>query len=165
MKKDNKRMGGWTKKVIFDPALWITLLVSLAIALLGNEGVLRSASTEVGLAQVQIGTALLGIVIAGLAILVIFLDERYIALLEKVSPGFEADLWPFKYTALIAIICAAFGMLLIFVGSPPPIIFRIIFWLSLWSFSYLLWILFDLVKFIAEHAKARIKQIQKNRKD
>ena len=155
-------MGGWFKKTICDPALWVTLAVSLVIALVGNEAVLRSARIDVGIAQVGIGTALLGIVLAGLAILVVFLDEKYIKLLEQLSPGVEADLWPFKYIALIAIICAAFGMLLIIVGNPPTSIFRIIFWLALWSFSYLLWIFFDLVKFIIEHAKARMKQIQKN---
>jgi len=161
MKKGERIMGGWFRKIIFDPALWVTLVVSLVIAFVGNEAVLRSASTNIGIAQVGIGTALLGVALAGLAILVVFLDEEYIALLEKVSPGVEADLWPFKYIALIAIFCAAFGMALIIIGNPPTLVFRIILWLSLWSFSYLLWIFYDLVKFVFEHAKARIKQIQK----
>jgi hypothetical protein len=163
MKRVDKIMGGWFPKIIRDPALWITLIVSLAIAFAGDEEVLRSVRVDVGVAQVQIGTALLGIVLAGLAILVVFLDEKYIALLEKVPPGFDADLWTFKFTALVAIICATFGMVLIILGMPQVLVFRIVFWLSLWSFSYLLWVVFDLVKFIAGHAKARMKQIQKNK--
>jgi hypothetical protein len=165
MKSTNKIMGGWFRKTMCDPALWVTFIASLAVAFGGDEEVLRSVSVDVGMAQVQIGTALLGIVIAGLAILVVFLDEEYIKLLEQVPPGFEADLWPFKFIALIAIICAAFGMALILFGNPPALIFRIVLCLSLWSFSYLLWILFDLVKFIAGHAKARMKQIQKRKRN
>lgn len=165
MKHIDKVMGGWLWKTIFDPAPWITLIVSIAISLFGDEDVLRSIRVDVGAAQVQIGAALLGIILAGLAILVVFLDEKYIKLLEQVPPGIDADLWPFKFTALIAIICVAFGMALILIGEPSVLIFRIVFCLSLWSFSYLLWALFDLVKFIAGHAKARVKQIQKKRQE
>lgn len=164
MKRTNKAMGGWFRATIRDPALWVTLVVSLAIAFIGNETILRAARIDIGMAQVGIGTALLGIVLAGLSILIVFLSEDYIKLLERVPPGVDADLWPFKYTALIAIICAAFGMLLILIGEPPPLIFRIALGLSLWSFSYLLWLLYDVVKFINGHIKARIMQIQKGQK-
>lgn len=157
-------MGGWLRATIADPALWVTFVISLVIAFVGNEDVLRSARVDVGIAQVGIGTALLGIVLAGLTILIVFLDEEYIKLLEQVPPGIDADLWPFKYTALIAIICAAFGMLLIVIGKPHPLVFRIILLLSLWSFSYLLWLFYDLIKFVIEHAKARIIQIQKRKR-
>lgn len=161
MKKNNKIMGGWVRIIIFDFGLWITLAVSMAIAFMGNEEVLRAARTDVGIAQVSIGTAILGIVLAGLAILIVFLDEKYIKLLEQLPPGIKADLWVFKFVALISIICAAFGMLLILIGYPPTSLFRTILGLSLWSFSYLLWLLFDLVKFVIGHAKVRVKQIQK----
>jgi hypothetical protein len=94
MKRSERRMGGWFRETIVDPALWVTLVVSAVIAFVGNEGVLRSARTDIGIAQVGIGTALLGVALAGLAIFVVFLDEEYIRLLERVSPGVEADLWP-----------------------------------------------------------------------
>jgi len=157
------RMGGWFKETIRDPAFWVTLVVSFLIACLGDETGLRSVQTDIGIAQVGIGTALLGIVLAGLSILIVFLDEEYIKLLEQVPPGIDADLWPFKYTALVAIICAAFGMLLILIGSPPPLIFRAVLGFSLWSFSYLLWLFYDVIKFVIGHAKARVMQIQKGR--
>ena len=160
MKRIDKIMGGWFRATIFDPALWITLIVSILIAHFGDEKILRSIRVDVGIAQVGMGTALLGIVLAGLAILFVFLDEKYIELLQQVSPGTDADLWPFRFTALIAIICVAFGMALILIGEPSVLIFRIVFCLSLWSFSYLLWALWDLISFITGHAKARMKFIQ-----
>ncbi|MEK7353235.1 MAG: hypothetical protein AABZ77_01850, partial [Chloroflexota bacterium] len=154
-------MSGWFRKTVLDPSLWITLVISILIALFGNETILRSVSQSVGSAQVQIGTAFLGIVLAGLALLVVFLDKRYIALLAKVPPGFDADLWPFKYTAFIAVICSGFGMILIIIGDPRTLLFRFTFGFSLWSFSYLLWTMFQLVRFLSEHAKTRVTQIQK----
>ena len=157
-------MGGWFWKTLRDPALWVTLVISAIVAFCGNESILRSVRIDVGVAQVGLGTALLGIVLAGLAIFIVFLDEEYIKLLEKEPPGIDADLWPFKYIGLIAIICAAFGMLLIVMGEPHPTIFRIILWLSLWSFSYLLWVFYDVIKFVVGHAKARVMQIQKTSK-
>jgi hypothetical protein len=165
MRNSDKVMGGWLRKTLLDPALWITLPVAFCISFLGSEEVLRAARVDVGLAQVGIGTALLGIVLAGLSVLVAFLNEEYVQLLEKVGQGFDADLWPFKWTALIAILCAAFGMGLLLIGDHlTPVVFRLILALSLWSFSYLLWILYHLVEFIAGHAKARAVQLDKKKK-
>src|SRR4030042_2315136 len=160
MKHLNKVMSGWLKDTILDPALWITLVASGLIAFLGNENALRLVKVNAGTAMVAMISALLGIVLAGLAIFVAFLDKKYIALLEKVF-GMDADLWPFKWTAIIAILCVAFGMGLILLGEPPTLVFRLILWGALWSFSYLLWEIYELVKFLAEHVKARAKQIQK----
>lgn len=160
LKRIDGAMAGWFRKTVCDPSLWITLSISVLTASLGNEQVLRAVSTTVGSAQVHIGTAFLGIVLAGLAIMVIFLDKKYIALLEGVPPGFEADLWPFKYTAFIAVACSASGMALIMLGSSVTGVFRSLFGLSIWSFLYLLWNMFELVRFIAWHARARAQQIQ-----
>lgn len=159
MKKANKAMGGWFKATILDLALWITLIASALIAFLGDVDTLYSARVDIGSAQVQMSAALLGIVLAGLAIFVVFLDKKYIILLESVF-GIDADLWPFKWTAIIAILCLAFGMGLILLGKPNALIFRFVLLGALWSFSYLLWQIYELVKFLAEHVKARAKHIQ-----
>lgn len=159
MKHFNKAMGGWLKDTIIDPALWITLIVSALIAFLGDESVLRSVRVNAGSALVGMSAALLGIILAGLAIFVVFLDKKYIALIEKYF-RIEVELWPFKWTAIIAIMCVAFGMGLIIIGEPGALIFRFIIWGALWSFSYLIWQIYELVKFLAAHAKARAKQIQ-----
>lgn len=49
---------------------------------------------------------------------------------------------------------------LIVLGEPSTLFFRLILWGALWSFAYLLWQIYELVKFLVEHAKARAKQIQ-----
>ena len=94
-----------------------------------------------------------------LAIFIVFLDKKYITLLEKYF-SIDAELWAFKWVAIIAIICLSFGMGLILIGEPSSIIFRLVLFGALWSFSYLLWEIYELVKYLAEHAKARVKQSQ-----
>ncbi len=159
MKRFNKAMSGWLKDTIKDPALWITLIASALIAFLGNENVLRSVRVNVGFALVEMSATLLGIILAGLAIFVVFLDRKYVALIEKYFKV-ETELWPFKWTAIIAILCLVFGIGLILLGEPPALVFQFVLLGALWSFSYLLWQIYELVKFLAEHAKARAKQIQ-----
>ena len=161
MKSNNKKMRGLGfKDIVIDKALWITLIISGLIAFLGNESVLRSARVAIGSAQVEMSSALLGLVLAGLAIFIVFLDKKYVALIERIF-GVGTELIPFKLTAIVAILCLGFGMLLILLGEPSALFFRFVLLGALWSFTYLLWQIYELVKFLAEHAKARAKQIQK----
>lgn len=159
MKGSNKVMGGWLKDTILDYALWITFIVSALISFLGDEKVLRLARVNAGSALVDMGAVVLGTVLAGLAIFVVFLDKKYIELLEKIF-SIEAEMWPFKWTAIIAIVCVGFGIGLILLGEPSTLVFRFVFCGALWSFLYLLWEIYELVKFLAEHAKTRAKQLQ-----
>jgi len=159
MKRFDKAMNGWFKETILDRALWITITVSALIAFLGSESTLRSVRVDVGSALVGMSAALLGIILAGLAIFVVFLDRKYIALIEKFFK-IEGELWPFKWTAIIAIMCLAFGMGLILIGEPCALLFRFMLGGALWSFSYLLSQIYELVKFLAVHVKTRAKQIQ-----
>jgi hypothetical protein len=83
--------------------------------------------------------------------------------LEAVPPGVEADLVPFVWTALVAGVCAAAGVLLILVGAMDPpanvVVLRTVFALALWTFLYLLWATFDLVLVLAAISRNRILQI------
>lgn len=152
-------MNGWFRDTVLDRALWVTIIVSALIAFLGCEYALRAVRVDVGLALVAMSATLLGIIVAGLAIFVVFLDKKYLALIEKYFKV-EAELWPFKFTAIIAILCVVFGMGLILLGEPHVLVFRFVLWGALWSFLYLLWEIYELVKFLAAHVKARSKQIQ-----
>lgn len=152
---------GWGRSTLLDRALWGTFLVALGIAVLGDEGGLRTTSVAVGSAQAQIGIALMGVVLAGLAILIAFLDEEYILLLEELAPGAEADLFPFLHTAVVAAFSATTGVALILIGSPSDAtILRIFFFFATWSFLYLIWIMLDLTRFVTGHLRARIRQIK-----
>jgi hypothetical protein len=57
------------------------------------------------------------------------------------------------------------GHNIILVGEPNILLLRVIIGCALWSFSYLLWQIYELVKYLVEHAKTRAKQIQKEEID
>ena len=70
----NRIMGGWFKETITDRLLYITLVLSVLLGWLGDEKILRESLSNIGSAMVDLSGALLGIVIAGLAIFIVFLD-------------------------------------------------------------------------------------------
>jgi hypothetical protein len=52
---------------------------------------------------------------------------------------------------------------MILVGEPPSPVLRLLFVLALWAFSYLLWQIYEVVKYLVEHAKTRATQIRQER--
>ena len=165
MKTNNKPIGKWGfKDILKDYSFWLTLIISVLIACFGNEETLRSVTVDLGIAMVGVSAALLGIVLAGLAIFLAFMDKKYLALIDQVF-GIGNELFPVKVTAITAILCLSFSLGLILIGSPPSLVFRLILVGALWSYSYLLWQIYELVKWLVEHAKARAMQIRKEEKD
>ena len=119
-------------------------------------------------AQTQVGPALLGVVLAGLAVLVVFLDREYIALLESVPPGVEADLFPFRWTAAVAAATILSSLVVSYSAVLPEswwLLLRVSFWFGLASFIYMIWITLDLMTFLAGHARVRIAQIKQQEKN
>ena len=162
--KQNKTESQWGYKDIFkDPSIYITLLIAGLIAMLGNETVLRCIHVELGIAMTAISSTLLGIIIAGLAIFLAFLDKKYIALIDEVF-GIGKELLPIKVTTILAIICLSLSLGLILIGNPITIVFRLILLFALWSYSYLLWQIWELVQWLVEHAKARAMQVRNEEK-
>lgn len=157
MKKPSKK-NGW-RAYIFDWAPWASIVIAGLIVGLGDVDILRHARVDIGIAMVGMSSALLGIVLAGLAIFIAFLDRAYAELLEE-AVGLEANLTPFKHISLVAIICAALGMTLIIIGKPTDVVFQTILGLSLAAFAYLLWQFFEIVRYLCEHAKTRFLQIR-----
>lgn len=179
MNRFRRAVGGHGKRLIGDPALWVTFgIVAVAAFLLGDDRI-RTVSGLVGSAQAQVGTALLGVVVAGLAIFAVFLDEEYVALLDAEPPGPDADIAPFIITGFVAALSAALGIALIIVGAIPPAstglwvrlgisgpsLLAAVFLVSLWSFLYLLWHTFDLVVFLMGHARVRIALLRRRRRN
>jgi len=157
--KDNgKTVDGWLKPTLLEPALWVTLVAAALIAFLGDDQSLRSARVDLGGALVQVSATLLGITLAGLAIFVVFLDKKYITLIEEYF-SIGTELWPFQWAGIVAILCLILGVALIIVGEPSILLFRFIVFGALWTVGYLLSQIYQLIRFLAEHAKARAKQI------
>ena len=156
-------MTGFWRQIFLGRDLWVTLAASaLPGALLDYQTLVKASPTLVS-AQLQVAPALLGVALAGLAVLVVFLDRRYIALLESVPPGIAADIFPFQWTAALAVVTLVLSLVLGYVSVMPEsywVLFRASFIVALWSFLYLLWSVLDLLAFLAAHARNRITQLK-----
>ncbi len=165
MKSNNEVRRRWGITDFFkDIYLYITLVLSGLIAYFSNEEFLRSVVVSAGAAMVEMSGALLGIVLAGLAIFIVFLDRKYIGLIEQVI-GFSNELFPIKTVAFLTILCLVFGLGLIILGEPSNLILRIAIGIALWIYLYLLVQIWELIKWLVEHAKARAMQIQMEEKN
>jgi len=163
--KGNKTNRRWSyRDFIKDPSLYITLVISGLIASLGSEIILRHVAIDLGIAMAGISSTLLGIVIAGLAIFLAFLDKKYIALIDQVF-GIGNELLPIKITTLLAIISLLFSLGLILIGHPITLVFRLILFGALWSYLYLLWQIWELVQWLVEYAKVRAMQVQQEKEN
>jgi len=115
--------------------------------------------------MVEMSGALLGIVLAGLAIIVAFMNKKYVDLIERFLGGFNNEFFAIKTVTLLTVLCLALGLGLILIGEPPAIVLRLVLFGALWSYSYLLWQVYELVKWLLSHAKLRAMQIKMEEKE
>src|SRR3989442_5802407 len=91
-------------------------------------------------AELGVAAALLGVVLAGLAIIVVFLNEDYVELLSRVEGGVEADFFPFWFTAALAVVAVVLASVTLIVAERLlPLALRLLVGISFWLF---LWTLF-----------------------
>ena len=90
-------------KILLSPDLWIGLVEGIAAFALVPEANLRDALDGLTSAGLAVATALVGVVIAALAVVVAFLDDEFIALMDRATKdrygGMEDPLFPFWFVA------------------------------------------------------------------
>ena len=106
-------------KVVMSWDLWIGLAAGAAAVYFVPDAQLRNALDGLTSAGLAVATALVGVVIAALAVVVAFLDDEFIALMDKATRkygGMEGQLFPFWFvsglgvtTILVSVAAIAFG--------------------------------------------------------
>ena len=106
-------------KVVLSWDLWIAVAAGAAAIYFVPDTELRPALTGLTSAGLAVATALVGVVIAALAVVVAFLDDDFIALMDKATQkygGMEGQLFPFWFvtglgvtTILMSVAAIAFG--------------------------------------------------------
>ena len=159
MKSNNEIQNWGFKDFITDKPLYVTLVLSVLVAYFIGGEYLRSIVSSAGSAMVEMSGALLGVVLAGLAIFIVFLDKKYIRVIDRLI-RFENEFFVIKTVTFLTITCLIFGIGLIVLGEIPNWALRIIIGGALWAYLYLLVQIWELVKWLIEHAKARAMQAQ-----
>jgi hypothetical protein len=135
------------------------LIVTTASVLLVDSGVLSSVLPDLLMAEFGLIGAILGVVIAGLAIVVAFLSRDYAEALARADDGSIGDFWPFWFVAVIsaaAVISAGAGLIIVkqVCGSE-----RAVFGVTTFLSTYAVLATVNLVAFVAQQGVTRVWQL------
>lgn len=141
--------------------VWAALVLAGGLAYLTPE--VKPEGVIVTLARVQLGvaTALFGVVLAGLAVIVAFLHEDYLAVLSSAGEGLEEDFFPFWFTAALAVLSIVLDLIVIIASQtvlvyvPAGLVTFVVSWVFLWT----LFAALNLVPFTAAHGINRALQV------
>jgi hypothetical protein len=144
---------------------WRTVLgVDLLFALVGgvlvgilpeNDDLLSNYSTIMATA-VGITIGLLGLVLAALSVVIAFLSARLLAFMERTERGLVEDVWPFSFTALLAI-CTSVTAMFFLIATPRDneLLLRITAGVVWALFFWTLTSTFALIRVVYEYGRVR----------
>jgi hypothetical protein len=137
----------------------LSAVITAAGVLLIKDSTLKGTMSTLLAAEFGLAGAVLGVVIAGLAIIVGFLGREYAALITESEGGAMGDFWPFWFVAALgatAVIAAGAGLLLI---AQVPCSRRAVFGVTTFFASYATLATVNLVAFVAEQGVTRAWQL------
>jgi len=130
-----------------------------AAALLGVDSrVVESVLPSLLIAEFGLIGAILGVVIAGLAIVVAFLSRDYAKALSRADGGI-GDFWPFWFVAVVAaaaVVAAGAGLI---VAEQAPCLRRAVFGVTTFLSAYAVFATVNLVAYVAQQGVTRVWQI------
>jgi hypothetical protein len=80
----------------------LALALAFAFGLIPGDHNIQDRYQVVLATEVSLGMAILGIVLAGLALIFVFLDDGMLRTLDSIGEGFAEDFFPFSFTAVVA---------------------------------------------------------------
>jgi hypothetical protein len=149
-----------------DLASW-DLIASAFATLLGvwlvSDRTLDRTFTDVLMAEVAAVGALFGFVVAGLAIVVAFLDERFLRVIRETETGVVGSFWPFWLISALAVtsmVCSGTALLLVGVRNDTldRAAFGVTTFFALWALLGAL----RLVQFIVAQGLSRAGSIDRS---
>lgn len=95
------------EKVVLSPDLWIAIAAGVAVFQLLPDVQLHGVVRALASAGVSIATALVGVVIAALAVVVAFLDDEFLQLMDQATRrlgAIEGQLFPFWFVTGLGVL-------------------------------------------------------------
>ena len=98
----------WRTWVRLD--LLIAILTGFVLAVTPEIAQLESRYELIMATQIGVAVSLLGLVLAGLSIVVAFLSGSLMAIMDAIDDGLSEDVWPFSFAALLAFLTATVSL-------------------------------------------------------
>jgi hypothetical protein len=150
----------WTQRAHWlDWDLFVAVLVTTAAVVFVNSITLEKILKDLLVAEFGLIGAVLGVVIAGLAIVVAFLSREYARVLMKADDGPIGDFWPFWFVAVLAATAVlAAGSGIVIEAQWPPLR-RTVFGVTTFFSTYAVLATVNLVAFVAQQGVTRAWQL------
>lgn len=150
----------WSQRAHWlDWDLVVAVLVTTVAVVFVRSSTLEEVLKELLVAEFGLIGAVLGVVIAGLAIVVAFLSREYARVLMKAEDGPIGDFWPFWFVAAVAataVLAAGSGIV---VEAQWPSLRRVVFGVTTFLSIYAVLASVNLVAFVAQQGVTRAWQL------
>lgn len=119
------------REIIRSWDIAMAFLLAFGLAFFIPRSFFQGNLNALAAAELGVASALVGIILAGLAILAVFLDREYVEILAKTGGGLEEDLFMFWFTAALAVWSIVANVILLLfadrlVNSGIPIIIHMV---------------------------------------
>jgi hypothetical protein len=144
------------KHIFFHWYFALAIILGVAPALLVGDTNLQERYSLILRTEATVAVTVLGVVLAGLALVVTLMNEDLLALADRVGRGVIEDYFPFSLAAVVAVTttCVAL-MFLIMTPRDEVIAMRIGVGLSTGLFVWTLFNILALVRFVAQRGITR----------
>lgn len=110
-------------------------------------------ATEAG-----IGAGLLGLVLAGLALVISFLNDDIMLLMDSEGEGLAEDVWPFSFTATLSAVCTIVAVVALAIASNTDERWmRLGLGVATFLFVWTLFCVLALVRSVHEYGRVRVE--------
>lgn len=147
---------------------WVSLGVGIVVTILSIKlSPATVGSTIMGLAsaELSVGSAMLGVVLAGMAVVVVFLSDRYLRLFAELPDPvarFERILFAFWFTAGLAVASMLCDLFIFVVGPLASTTgLRAMLGVSTWLITWTLFEVMGLMGLLSGHGANRARQVLK----
>ena len=142
----------------------VAVVFGVLVAVLPGDRLVAERFTIVLSTEAAIGSGLLGLVLAGLALVVAFLNDDLILQLDSTGEGLAEDVWPFSLTAALAGVTTGVAVWFLAVASNTEVLWlRVGTGLSSFLFIWTLFSVLALVAQVFEYGKVRTAHIKASR--
>lgn len=141
------------------------VVAGVLVAIVPGEHLVADRFSQVLATEAGIGAGLLGLVLAGLALVISFLNDEIMLVLDSEGDGLAEDIWPFSFTAALSAACTIVAVIALAIASNTDERWmRAGLGVSTFLFVWTLFSVLALIRSVHEYGRVRVEHA-KGRRD
>lgn len=152
------------REILFQWDFAVAALTGVLLAMLTPLDQLKSRYATILSTEIAVSVGLLGIILAGLTILIAYLHDDLFLLLDDTGLGLAEDYFPFSFAAALAILTAVAALFfLTVVPDDRSLWLRTSFGTTWFLFTWTLLTIFSLFRVVARYGHLRARDLKRRR--